>query len=175
MLDYYRISCQEEIRKLDYWRKEMTRVKKLVIGFKNNNEEYLNIKKTVEDKLSSILLDGKGLLRLAFFSLMESMRKDPDKYGSLINYNDGLSSSNDHYSVPFSSERLSHYASYDYFFEAYKSALLEDAEKFYHQLLREQTNSIIANYPSNNNRSLPLRNAMARQTFKYRREITFTK
>jgi DNA-binding CsgD family transcriptional regulator len=170
--DCYRTSCQEEIRKLGYWRKEMTRLKKLVIEFKNNNEEYLKIKMTVESKISSILLDGKGLLRLAFFSLMDSMRKDPDKYGSLINHNNRLSSSYSHYSVPFPSERLSHYPSYDYFFEAYKSALLEDAEKLYHQLLREQANSIISNYPCNN-RSLSLRrNAMARQTFRYRREIT---
>jgi hypothetical protein len=45
-----------------------------------NNEEYLKIKKTIWHGVGSVLLDEKRLLRLAFYSLMKSMRKDPDKY-----------------------------------------------------------------------------------------------
>ena len=64
---------------------------KMVRRFKRKNEEYLKIKTTVEQEVTRILLDGKGLLNLAFYSLMESMRKDPDKYSSLI-YNNSASS-----------------------------------------------------------------------------------
>jgi type I site-specific restriction-modification system R (restriction) subunit len=49
--------------------------------------KYHELKRDVESlESSSVLLDGKGILRLAFYSLMESMRKDPEKYGALIHY-----------------------------------------------------------------------------------------
>jgi len=54
------------------------RLKRLIKLF--NDEEYLKIKKTAWDEVGSVLLDGKRLLRLAFYSLMKSIRKDPDKY-----------------------------------------------------------------------------------------------
>ena len=50
--------------------------------FENNNEEYIKIRKTIEEKVHSILSDRKMLLKLALLSLTESMRKDPDKYSS---------------------------------------------------------------------------------------------
>ena len=58
----------------------------LVRQFENNNEEYLKINQTVKDKVSSILSDGKGLSRLALYSLIESIRNEPIKYSSLICY-----------------------------------------------------------------------------------------
>jgi hypothetical protein len=177
ILDHYRISCREEIRKLGYLRREVTRLGRLVTEFKKNNEEYLKIKNIIEVKVSRILLDGKGLLRLAFFSLMDSMRKDPDKYSSLIHYNNASSTRNisQDYIIPSNYHQVSYYTSYDYFFEAYKSTLINDAEKLYYQLLQEQVDDIISNYDYNRNSSLPLRNAISRQTFGYRREITFRK
>jgi hypothetical protein len=51
-----------------------------------NDEEYLKIKKTAWDEVDSVLLNGKRLLRLSFYSLMKSMRKDPDKYTALTYY-----------------------------------------------------------------------------------------
>jgi hypothetical protein len=50
----------------------------------NSNEGYIKIRKTVEEKVVSILSDAKPLLRIALLSLTESMRKDPSKYSSLI-------------------------------------------------------------------------------------------
>ena len=52
----------------------------LVDNFQNNNEEYIKIRNTVEEKVHSVLSDWKMLLKLALLSLTESMRKDPDKY-----------------------------------------------------------------------------------------------
>lgn len=175
MLDYYRLSCQEEIKQMGYLRREKRRVGRLVRGLKNNNEEYLKIKYTVEEKVSSILMDGKGLLRLAFFSLMDSMRKDPDKYSSLIHYNNKLSSNNigRQYSVSSTYGEQQQYPSYYYFFEAYKAMLLEDAERLYQQLLQEQANSIIANYIYDKRSSSPPMHAIANQTYRYRKKITF--
>jgi hypothetical protein len=52
-------------------------LEELVRRFENNNEEYLKINQTVKDKVSSILSDGKLLIRLALHSLMASIRNEP--------------------------------------------------------------------------------------------------
>jgi hypothetical protein len=60
--------------------------------FENNNEEYVKIRNTVEQKVQSILSDRRMVLKLALLSLIESMRKDPDKYSHLIYNNNNTSS-----------------------------------------------------------------------------------
>jgi hypothetical protein len=94
MLSSCRISCQEEQRKMVNLHREEIRLKKLVREFKNNDEEYLKIKKTVEKAVTNILFDAKGILRLSLFSLIESMRTDPQGYCNLIHYNRSSSAGN---------------------------------------------------------------------------------
>jgi hypothetical protein len=48
------------------------RIVTVVNRYKNNNEEYVKIKKTVEAKVSSVLTDGKVLLQLALASIIEA-------------------------------------------------------------------------------------------------------
>ena len=68
----------------------------IVKHFENSNEVYyIKIRKTVEEKVISILSNSKMLLKLAFLSLTESMRKDPDRYISLI-YHNNISSTADY-------------------------------------------------------------------------------
>jgi hypothetical protein len=120
-------------------------LEELVRRFENNNEEYLKINQTVKDKVSSILSDGKGLLRLALYSLMESIRNEPVKYSSLICYNNNT----DLYSSSTTADYSSQYygASYgqqhDYFMEAQIATLVHEAEKLYNKLVKDLTNRII--------------------------------
>jgi hypothetical protein len=150
MLKSLSVSCQEVEAKVDKLQWKIIRLKRVVKLFKDNDEEYLKIKKTVQDKVSSILLDSKGLMRLAFYSLMESMRKNPEKYSSLIYYGNNNSSGwyNSQYTASYytSKKYQKQLNSYDSFFEALKTILLEDADKLYEQLLKEQVNSIISGY-----------------------------
>ena len=74
-MDSYNKTFEQERRKIDCLYNEKRGLKKIVRRFKRNNEEYLKIKKTVEQEVTRVLLDGKGLLNLAIYSLMESMRK----------------------------------------------------------------------------------------------------
>ena len=74
---------------------QKVRVKDLVDNFQNDNEEYIKIRNTVEEKVHSVLSDKKMLLKLALLSLTESMRKDPDKYSALI-YHNNISSKHNH-------------------------------------------------------------------------------
>jgi hypothetical protein len=56
----------------------------LVKHFENNSEEYIKIKKTVEEKVHSVLSDRRMVLKLGLLSLIESMKNDPGKYSRLI-------------------------------------------------------------------------------------------
>lgn len=59
VLEWLRTSCQEEEANIDKLEQEEIRLKRLVKRFKDNNEEYLKIKKTVIQQVTSILFDGK--------------------------------------------------------------------------------------------------------------------
>src|SRR5207247_5866316 len=82
--DYVRSCCQIEISRMDRLYKKQRSLEGFVQFFEGNNETYLTIKKTVEEKVHSTLSDGKMLLKLAILSLVESIRKDPDRYRSLF-------------------------------------------------------------------------------------------
>ena len=130
---------------------ERIRLKRFVQQVKDNDEEYLKIKTIAKDEISSVLLEGKGLLRLAFYSLMKSMGKDPDKYSALIHYANNYSSySGKCFTGYFGNEKYPyHLDSHDSFFKALESTIIEDADKLYEQILKEELNTIIANYFSN--------------------------
>jgi transposase len=151
------ISSQKEAAKKDRLLWESMKLERLLELFRNK-KEYQEIRNIVQEKVDGSLSDGKRLLRFALYSLIESMRKDPDKYSALINYANGSNTST---SVRYNSEyHKDHFAgrnrftSYDSFFEALKSTLLTDADKLYQQLLKEETNTIISNYASYRSSSL---------------------
>jgi hypothetical protein len=105
----------------------------LVRQFQNDNEEYLKIKKAAEEKVTDVLSARKTFLHLALFSLTDSMRNDPDKYRSLIDYND---------------DNTYYYHSHDSFIEAYKAMLIEEAEKLYTSMAKRIVDEVIDEYVS---------------------------
>ena len=155
MLKWLETSCQEEEDSLDELEQKKIRLKRLVKQFKENDAEYLMIKRTVQNKVSNLLLDDKGILKVALNSLMESMRTDPQKYTDLINYNRNSSAGN----IAWQYTRYNHirgqqpFASFDNFYEEYESALLKDAEKLYNKLVKEWTEQIITEYSMKNSPS----------------------
>jgi chromosome segregation ATPase len=82
LLDSCDLTYKQQTEKISNLQSKKIALEDLVRRFENNNKEYLKINQTVKDKVSSILSDGKGLLRLAFYSLMESIRNEPVKYSS---------------------------------------------------------------------------------------------
>ena len=78
--------------------------------------------------MSSILSDGKGLLRLTLYSLIESIRNEPVKYSSLI-YNNNVSlPGTTHYPASFmyggQQQQQQYISSQDYFTEHYIAMLI---------------------------------------------------
>ncbi|HKG30622.1 MAG TPA: hypothetical protein VKA91_05070, partial [Nitrososphaeraceae archaeon] len=131
MLEWLEMSHQEEEVMIDELKKEEIRLKRLVKQFKDNNGEYLRIKRTVQNKIASLLLDGKDIMKVAINSLMESMRTDPQKYTDLINYNRSSSAENISWQFKGYIYRQHPFASFDNFYEEYKTNLLKDAENLY--------------------------------------------
>jgi hypothetical protein len=105
----------------------------LVNRFENNNEEYLKIHQTVKDKVGSTLSDGKGLLRLALYSLIESIRNEPLKYSSLIYNSNSISLPGQHQYI----------SSQDCFIEYSTSMIVQEAEKLYNKLVKDLVNEAI--------------------------------
>lgn len=148
--DSTRLDYEKEMERLRQLQQQSVKQEDLVKHFENNNEVYyIKIRKTVEGKVHSVLLDRKMLLKMALLSLTESMRKDPDTYSSLM-YNSMSSSipktqsigysSNQHYG-PASSGQQQQYPSQDCI-----DVLLEEAEKLYNKLVKELVDESISNY-----------------------------
>ena len=140
----------------------------LVDHFQNNNEEYIKIRNTVEEKVISVLSDRKMLLKLALLSLTESMRKDPDKYNAFIFCDNKSSSSttqtrgySQYYDTVSYGQQQQQYPSQDYI-----DMLLEEAEKLYNKLAKELVDESISDYASNISSSLPLLPPLRRRTTK---------
>lgn len=150
ILDSNNIAREQLKKEIDCLRNEKMGLRKMVRQYKRNNEEYLKIKKTIEQEVNRFLLEGKELLSFALYSLMESMRRDPDKYSSIIYYSSASSTTSYGDSVYKRSDvygqQNQQYSSSDSFFDAYTITLLNDTEKLYKALVRERINNIIANY-----------------------------
>ena len=57
-LDHYKLSCKEQRLDLTKLQMQKVRLKALVDNFQNNNEERVKIRKTIEEKVRSILSDA---------------------------------------------------------------------------------------------------------------------
>ena len=154
-LDSTRLDYEKEMERLRHLQQQRVKQEAIVKHFENSNEAYyIKIRKTVEEKVISILSNSKMLLKLALLSLTESMRKDPDKYSQLIYHNTPPTaassgySSNQYYGTA-SSEQQQQYPSWDCI-----DMLLEETEKLYNKLAKELLDEVITDYASNTSSSL---------------------
>jgi hypothetical protein len=147
-------------------------VQAFVYNYKNNNEEYIQIIQSIENKVHDSLSDKKKLLKLAVFSLIESMRSNPEKYSALVYHNNKNQSSisstrsrdnnnSNLLNVKNSSRQvvLPPPPYDDCIIEYYKDIMLEEAEKLYNvlidQLVCEVINESISKQPTGDIPSLP--------------------
>jgi hypothetical protein len=154
LLNSFRISCiRREIEKLN---NEKARLEAIVTGFKSNNEEYNKIKQTAEENVKSVLIDGKILLKLTSFSVIESLRTNPELHNFVIcdNSNNTTISYGPNYpSLTLSGRQQQQQQSFN---DTYTALILEEAEKLYNKLTTELTNWSIAATATIRESSLPL-------------------
>jgi hypothetical protein len=143
-LEAIKLESVREAALLQGLRQQTAKVQTFVYNYKNNNEEYIEVIKSIENKISDFLSDKKTFLKIAIISVIESMRNDPEKYSALVYHNNdnqnSLSSSisKDNNSNLSNSSRqvILPPPPYDgYIIEHYKDIMLEEAEKLYNILV----------------------------------------
>ena len=143
-LTSYRISCIRERRKIENLCNEKARLEALITGFKSNDEQYLKIKQIYEEKVKDVLNDGKLLLKFATFSVIESLRSNPELY-NFISYSTSFETSATTYASNYislvSSGRQQQQQSFN---DSYTALILEEAEKIYNKLTTRLINNVIA-------------------------------
>jgi hypothetical protein len=153
--DSVRLDYEKEMDRLRYLQQQRMKLEAGVRHFENNNEEYAKIKKTVEEKVRSILSDQKMVLKLGLLSLIESMRKEPDKYSQVIYHNTSSAAnynSQDYVAASYGQQQQ------QYPSHAYTDMLLEEAEKLYNKLAKELGDEIVSDhaYSTSSSSLLPL-------------------
>jgi hypothetical protein len=137
LLNSYHISCERKRQESVHLNNELSRLESFVSRFKNDNEEYLKIKKTVEEEVSKFLADGKVLLQFAPGSVIEALRRSRGKYNDLLVSNTLESST----STPTQDSLVS-------YIESYKNMILDEANRLYDTVQNYLTNSIMENVTS---------------------------
>ena len=144
-LDSTRLDYEKEMERLRHLQQERVKQEAIVKHFENNNEEYhIKIRKTVEERVISIISNSNMLLKSAILSLTESMRKDPDRYISLIYHNNTYSDTeynSQNYETASYGRQQQHPPSQDYI-----SMLIEESEKLYTSLIKEWVDKITTDY-----------------------------
>jgi cell division septum initiation protein DivIVA len=149
--DEIKSECENEKARLQDLRQQTAKLESFMYNYKNYNEEYTNSIKTIENKVQDILSDKKAFLKLAIFSLIHSMRSNPDKYTSLVyhnndNQNSSSSSSRDNSNHKYLLEMSSKLPPppYDtYVIEDYKAIVLGEAEKLYNTIVDQLVCEVI--------------------------------
>ena len=93
--------------------------------------------------MKSVLTNGKLLLKFATASVIESLRRNPELCNFIIhdNSNNNTISYRPNYpSLMLSSQQQQQQA----FNDVYTALILEEAEKFYNELITKLTNEVIA-------------------------------
>ena len=156
-LEAIKSECRGEAALLEGLRQQTAKVQAFVYNYKNNNEEYVEVIKSIGNKVHDFLSDKKKFLNAAIISLIESMRNDPEKYSALVYHNNenqnSSSRSKDHDSNPLNASRQAVVLPpppYDnYMIEYYKEIMLQEAEKLYNdivdQILCEVVNETLQN------------------------------
>jgi hypothetical protein len=160
LLTSYRVSSIRERREIENLYNEKTRLEAIVAQFKSNNEEYLDkIKQATEEKVKEVLTNDKLILKFATFSVIESLRTDPELRNFVL-YNTSVETASTTNGSKYPS--LVSKQQQQSFNDIYTALILQEAEKIYNKLTTELTNRVIAasavmkipslQRPDNNNR-----------------------
>jgi transposase len=152
-LGYCRVACQREKANFTSLQQRRKKAEALAIYFENNNLAYIKISRAVEEKVRATLYEGKPLIYLALFCIIESIKENPDKYSPLFYEN--LPTMTSHY--------ILNYSYYPYFQQQYQTSyfdtramLAEEAEKLYNLIAKELLNDILSGYTVSTSTSLSL-------------------
>ncbi len=126
---------QELNAEIDQLYQRKMKLEGLIRHFENNNQTYLTIKKNIEEKVYGTLCGGKMFLKLALFSLIESISNNADKYTSLLYM---VSSSPTYYNCKHYGPHIhEEYPSQIQDNKVIMDMILEEAEKLFNKLAKK--------------------------------------
>jgi hypothetical protein len=147
-LEAIKTEYRREAALLQGLQQHTARLEAFMYNYKNNNEDYIKLIKSIKNKIYDFLSDKKKLLNTAIISLIESMRNNPEKYSALVYHNNN----NQNSSLTTKSKHaieLPPPPYDDYMVDQYKRIMLEEAEKLYSdivdQILCEVVSENVAN------------------------------
>src|SRR5919202_2002714 len=160
-LDELKSECENEIARLQGLRYQTANLQIVINEFKNDdNGEYSKVIKAVKEEVQKNLSNINPLLDLALFSIIQSMRENPDKYSCLV-YSDNPQSirySNYRYINSGVKQQQSQYD--DYSIEDCQTELLDQAKEFYmflvDRIVCEVVNGCISKQSTGTLPALPL-------------------
>jgi Zn-dependent oligopeptidase len=132
-LDELKSECENEIARLQNLRYQTANLQTVINEFKNNdNGEYTKVIKAVKEEVQKNLSNIRPLLDLALFSVIQSMKENPDKCSSLVDSDNPKSIRYSNYRYPSSGakQQQSQYGD-DYDIEYCKAEILDQAKEFY--------------------------------------------
>ncbi len=145
LLNSFRMSCERERREVENLSNGKAKLEATITEFKSNNEEYLNkIKQAAEESVKSVLTNSKLLLKFATFSVIKSLRMNPDLYNFVIHDNSNnttISYGSNYPSLMSTQQQQQQQQSFN---DSYTTLIVEEAEKLYNELTTKLTNEIIA-------------------------------
>jgi hypothetical protein len=151
-LETIKSECRGEAALLGGLRQQTAKVQAFMYNYKNNNEEYIEVIKSIENKISDFLSDKKTFLKIAIISVIESMRNDPEKYSALVYHNNDNQGSISSTRSKDNNSNLSDASRQvvlppppydDCIIEYYKTVVLEEAEKLYNVLIDQLVCEVI--------------------------------
>jgi hypothetical protein len=150
-LDTIKLEYKREAALLQGLQQHRAKLEAFVYNYKNNDKDYIKTIKSIENKIHDSVSEKKPFLKLATFSLIHSMRNNPDKYASLIYHNNHNQSKGDFNlsDTKWSRDVTLPPPPYDeYIIEDCKTIILEESEKLYNiltdQLLCDVINENVA-------------------------------
>jgi hypothetical protein len=143
LLNSFRISCIRERREIENLYNEKERLDAIVTGFKSNNKEYLDkVKQAANEEVKSVLTNSKLLLKLATFSVIESLRVNPELHNFVL-YSTSVKTTSATYGSNYLS-LMTGRQQQQAFNDSYTALIIEEVEKLYNMLMTEFTNRVIA-------------------------------
>jgi hypothetical protein len=153
-LDHYESLSKQQRSEMDKLFHQKTQLEEFIECFKNSNTEYVKVKENIKREVEDTLTNSKKLIRLALLTLIESSRKDIDKF-RLLCYQMStdtmvigpsqpvtLSLSGDqNYSISNMNEKQ--FQDYNDPTEAFQNFVLDEAEKLYDKLIDDSLSSVM--------------------------------
>jgi predicted RNase H-like nuclease (RuvC/YqgF family) len=134
--NYCRLCTEEELKLADLQRKR-SNAEELVSHFENNDKEYPKIRNFIKEKVYATLSKGEILLKLATYSVIQSIINNPEYHNLIVN--DNL--------LPATQTMTSNLVNTNnWTTQSYEAIIMNEARKLYEEISKNLVEKILDKY-----------------------------